>query len=64
MSAYLERFTLINKPRKQSMRQTVDEYSPTYKRAVASIRRTVDAPLKSVPDEPARFARGTRVKPK
>lgn len=46
------------------MRQTVDEHSPTYKRAVAAIRDTAGFPLKSVPGEAVRFVRGARVKSK
>lgn len=55
---------MINKPRKQSMRQTVDEHSPTYKRAVAAIRDSVADPFKRPSAEPVKFFRGARVKSK
>lgn len=55
---------MINKPRKQSMRQTVDEHSPTYKRAVAAVQDAINAPLGTRPGEPVKFFRGARVKSK
>lgn len=55
---------MINKPRKQSMRQTVDEHSPTYTRAVEAIDKAIREGGRPVPREPAQFYRGARIKPK
>jgi hypothetical protein len=58
--------TVIEKKRKQSMRQTVDEHSPTYRRAVEAIGKLVleAGVMKPVPGEPVKFFRGARVKAK
>lgn len=55
----------MNKQRKQSMREVVDQHSPTYKRAVAAIDALVGDPLhKRTPAEAPTFFRGARVKQK
>jgi hypothetical protein len=48
------------------MRQTVDEHSPTYKRAVEAIGKAVSdgGMLKPVPGEAVKFFRGARVRDK
>lgn len=56
---------MINKPRKQSMRQVRDEaltHSPTYQRAVDALDAAIKSPLSRVPVEKPVFVRGARVK--
>ncbi len=55
-----------NEPRKKSMRQTVDEHSPAYRRAVEAVEKLVrDGGMTSpVPGEPVKFFRGARIKSK
>lgn len=57
---------MITPPRKSSMRQTVDEHSPTYRRAVEAVDKLVrdGGMAKPVPGEPVKFFRGARIKPK
>lgn len=52
------------KQRKTSMRQVVDEHSPTYKRAVAAVAAQASGPISPVPGEPVKFFRGARVRDK
>ena len=56
----------MNKPRKQSMRQTVDEHSPTYRRAVAAVQDAIhgDSLKRPQTGTPPTFFRGARVKSK
>lgn len=54
-----------DKRRKTSMRQVVDEHSPTYQRAVERVRKLTDEPLRTpVEGEPVKFYRGARVRAK
>lgn len=55
---------MLNKPRKTSMRQTVDEHSPTYQRAVNAIGKAVQSAGQPIRTDKPVFVRGARVKPK